>query len=189
MRRLLCITGPPCSGKTTTARMLSEGYEDVVIVRTSDIIKEVATEHEWLMLDAGLMYPNENILNSELRRRIGIALERDMPVVVDGWPRRESQVFDLGQVVKSMAVDWHHVLITEPVTPNAYDDMIYGARLKRSAAVRHHSARMMLWYSQHHHEIIKSLAQFNHSWSFISTPVLETALQPWRATFAGGAVK
>ena len=90
---IICLLGPPCSGKSTIIKKMQKEYEfhvisigDVLRNSTDPIIKESLAKGNYISA-AEFILP---IIKSKLQ----IEKESLKPLILDGFPRSEKQLYD-----------------------------------------------------------------------------------------------
>ena len=90
---IICLLGPPCSGKSTIIKKMQKEYEfhvisigDVLRNSTDPIIKESLAKGNYISA-AEFILP---IIKSKLQ----IEKESLKPLILDGFPRSENQLYD-----------------------------------------------------------------------------------------------
>ena len=90
---IICLLGPPCSGKSTIIKKIQKDYEfhvisigDVLRNSTDPIIKESLAKGNYISA-AEFILP---IIKSKLQ----IEKESLKPLILDGFPRSENQLYD-----------------------------------------------------------------------------------------------
>ncbi|SEL48195.1 (d)CMP kinase [Haloferax larsenii] len=74
---LLTVSGPPGSGKSTTAAALAEAF-DLEHISGGDIFRELAAEHDMSAVEFNKLAEEDDQIDRDLDRRLrDIALERD----------------------------------------------------------------------------------------------------------------
>ncbi|KAB1193587.1 AAA family ATPase [Haloferax sp. MBLA0076] len=74
---LLTVSGPPGSGKSTTAAALAEAF-DLEHISGGDIFRELAAEHDMTAVEFNKLAEEDDQIDRDLDRRLRtIALERD----------------------------------------------------------------------------------------------------------------
>lgn len=140
VRRILFITGPPRSGKSTLAKSLAAFYpEDAVTVLSTSALC-YGNQGPWKEL--GAMFPDEY----ELAQRVSYALrEITAPqVIIDGAPREDGQF------------GWAHRAGT------SFSAVVLRSQPPVKLMTTADQARSARWYSVQVHDLAKRLRSVRH---------------------------
>lgn len=133
VKRIMFITGPPRSGKSTLAGAIASERPDIGWLKTRDL----CAPGPWQQL--GAMYPDEEFLYENARRRLEASDKETM--IIDGAPREWGQMRWAGGLKRGIVVltnsdnSWSHI-----------DDM----------------GRSSRWFSVQVHAVAKSLEMTQH---------------------------
>lgn len=90
-KKIWCVIGLPCSGKSTAAKILAKALGGSTYISTGDIARELSVNSKelWATTEKNDQFPLEDKLRFELNVKIATAPTAN--VIIDGFPRFKEQ--------------------------------------------------------------------------------------------------